>query len=163
LNRVYLLPGQWAFPTEASEITTVLGPCVAVCLHDRGRRAGGMNHFLLPSGAALRERGRFGDLATEDLVQALLGTGSAPGSLVALIVGGAHINSPDAPDSLGRRNAAAARGVLDRFGVRIEHSDIGGPAARRLKFNTETGVLETKRIEPVALPGLAPVPARVAP
>lgn len=165
MNRVYLLPGQWAFPEEASEITTVLGPCVAVCLHDRTRRVGGMNHFLLPSGAALRERGRFGDLATEDLVKALLDSGSVAPALVALIVGGAHINSPDAPDSLGRRNAAAARAVLDRFGVKVDHSDVGGPAARRLKFHTGTGVLETKRIEPVALPALAPspAPARVAP
>lgn len=32
------------------ELSTILGSCVAVCLHDPAHRMGGMNHFLLPFG-----------------------------------------------------------------------------------------------------------------
>lgn len=35
-------------------LTTVLGSCIAVCLHDRNRRIGGMNHFLLAGGGTAR-------------------------------------------------------------------------------------------------------------
>jgi chemotaxis receptor (MCP) glutamine deamidase CheD len=124
----------------------------------RFRPARGWNESLSPSGRRAHSR-RFGDLATQDLLRSFLDSGSRAPHLVARVIGGAHINAPDAPDSLGRRNAAAAIRVLDRQSVRIESQDVGGPAARRLKFHTATGVLETRRIDPLPLPVPAPAEA----
>src|SRR5438045_940764 len=47
-QRAYLLPGQLYASAEPCQIKTILGSCVAICLWDKRRGAGGMNHFLLP-------------------------------------------------------------------------------------------------------------------
>ena len=36
---------------EPMIIKTLLGSCIAVCLHDPVAHVGGMNHFMLPYGA----------------------------------------------------------------------------------------------------------------
>jgi chemotaxis protein CheD len=53
-RRVYLHPGAiWAEDVPAA-ITTVLGSCVSVCLWDPKIALGGINHFVLPRGGAVR-------------------------------------------------------------------------------------------------------------
>src|SRR5579864_7429161 len=49
-QRVYLQPGALHASAEATQVTTILGSCVAVCLWDSKLHTGGMNHFLLPVG-----------------------------------------------------------------------------------------------------------------
>jgi chemotaxis protein CheD len=153
MKQIFLLPGQWAVPHEPSELTTILGPCVAVCLFDRVRGLGGMNHFLLAAGgAASRERSRYGDTSCEDLVQCFFASGSKSSDLEARVVGGANVGRLSAPEgeSLGERNAIMARLILRRHGIAVGFEDTGGSNARRLRFRTGVGVLEVKTIEGVA-------------
>ncbi len=150
MKQIFLLPGQWVVPHEPAELTTILGPCVAVCLFDRARGIGGMNHFLLAvGGGSARERSRYGDTSCEDLVQCLFASGSRPGDLEARIVGGANVGRLIGAqgDSLGGRNAEMARSVLRRHGIEVGFEDVGGAHARRLRFRTGTGILEVKTIE----------------
>jgi len=150
MKQIFLLPGQWAVPHEPSEVTTILGPCVAVCLFDRSRQMGGMNHFLLAAGGASgRERSRYGDTSCEDLVQCLFASGSRPEDIEARIVGGANVGrlSVAEGESLGERNAEMARSVLRRHHIAVGFEDTGGAAARRLRFRTGVGILEVKTIE----------------
>ncbi len=139
-------------PHEPAELTTILGPCVAVCLYDRVRKMGGMNHFLLASGGSARERSRYGDTSCEDLIQCLFASGSRPQDLEARIVGGANVGRTSiAPgESLGERNAEMARSVMRRHGVDVGFEDTGGPNARRLRFRTGVGILEVKTIDGVS-------------
>lgn len=150
MKQIFLLPGQWAVPHEPAELTTILGPCVAVCLHDRARGMGGMNHFLLAvGGASARERSRYGDTSCEDLVQCFFASGSRSSDLEARIVGGANVGRLPSPEgeSLGERNADMARRVLRRHGIEIGFEDTGGSNARRLRFRTGAGILEVKTID----------------
>ena len=48
--RHFLYPGQVFVTREPIVISTILGSCAAVCLWDRHKKAGGMNHYLLPDG-----------------------------------------------------------------------------------------------------------------
>ena len=50
--RHFLYPGQVFVTREPIVISTILGSCAAVCLWDRHKKAGGMNHYLLPDGQA---------------------------------------------------------------------------------------------------------------
>jgi chemotaxis protein CheD len=153
MKQIFLLPGQWAVPHEPSELTTILGPCVAVCLFDRSRGMGGMNHFLLAAGGAnARERSRYGDTSCEDLVQCFFASGSRPTDIEARIVGGANVGrSPlAAGESLGERNAEMARSVLRRHGIGVGFEDTGGSNARRLRFRSGVGILEVKTIEGIS-------------
>ena len=153
MKQIFLLPGQWAVPHEASELTTILGPCVAVCLFDRFRGIGGMNHFLLAAGGSSgRERSRYGDTSCEDLVQCFFASGSRPAGLEARIIGGANVGRAVVRDgeSLGERNALMARSVMRRHGIEVGFEDTGGANARRLRFRTGLGILEVKTIDGVS-------------
>ncbi len=153
MKQIFLLPGQWAVPHEPAELTTILGPCVALCLFDRVRSIGGMNHFLLPAGGSTAvERSRYGDTSCEDLVQCLLASGSRPTHLEARIVGGANVGRSviQKGESLGERNAEMARRVARRHGIEVGFEDSGGSNARRLRFRTGVGILEVKTIDGAA-------------
>ena len=150
MKQIFLLPGQWAVPHEPSELTTILGPCVALCLFDRVRNMGGMNHFLLAAGGGSgRERSRYGDTSCEDLVQCFFASGSRPLDLEARIVGGANVGRLVAAEgeSLGERNAEMARRVMRQHGITVGFEDTGGSNARRLRYRTGVGVLEVKTID----------------
>ncbi|MEO5760932.1 MAG: chemotaxis protein CheD [Vicinamibacteria bacterium] len=150
MKQIFLLPGQWAVPHEPSELSTILGPCVAVCLFDHAKTMGGMNHFLLAvGGSSGLERSRYGDTSCEDLVQCFFASGSRISDLEARIVGGANVGRANLPagETLGERNAEMARTVLKRHGIVIGFEDTGGANARRLRFRTGVGILEVKTIE----------------
>lgn len=153
MKQIFLLPGQWAVPHEPSELTTILGPCVALCLFDRVRSIGGMNHFLLAvGGVSGRERSRYGDTSCEDLVQCFFASGSRPADLEARIVGGANVGKLVVAEgaSLGERNAEMARLIMRRHDITIGFEDTGGPNARRLRYRTGVGILEVKTIDGAA-------------
>ena len=73
---VYLVPGRLHAASEPTAITTVLGSCVAVCLHDPLASVGGMNHYLLPWPAPHERSARFGSIAIESLLESVLRLGA---------------------------------------------------------------------------------------
>ena len=121
---------------EATTLQTVLGSCVAACLHDPVRRIGGMNHFLLPDdgdGTAMR----FASAAMERLVNELLKNGAQRQRLQAKLFGGARsmANLPD----IGRRNAESALAFLRNEGIPCRSQSLGGNQARRVRFWPASG------------------------
>ena len=100
-KRVYLLPGNLHVSTEPCQITTILGSCVSICLWDKRRRAGGMNHFLLPASA---EDGptssRFADVATQMLLEQLRALDAGMRIRVALI--GQDTVAVDTPEDIAK-------------------------------------------------------------
>jgi chemotaxis protein CheD len=123
----------------AGLLSTVLGSCVAVCLHDPVRKIGGMNHFLLPFG---QEEGssrpvRYGLFAMETLIQALLEAGAKVNRLQAKLLGGAQI-AADLRE-IGQINADFARDYLASEGIQCVAESMGGPYARRVVYRPATG------------------------
>lgn len=139
-------------------LTTVLGSCVAACLHDPVLRIGGMNHFLLPDGPGQRDI-RHASAAMEQLVNALLKLGGRRERLVAKVFGGARM-LPGLPD-IGQRNAEAAMAFLAGEGIGVVSQSFGGHQARRLRFWPASG-----RAQQMLLDGISEVataPARQMP
>ena len=123
-------------------MTTILGSCVAVCLHDPGSGIGGLNHFLLPHSTRETESSpRYARPAVERLVGLMLAEGARASRLQARVIGGARVLSafPDDPDHLGLRNAAAARELLVSLRIPVISSDIGGDRGRKLLFVPRDG------------------------
>lgn len=119
-------------------LSTLLGSCVAVCLHDRVAKLGGMNHFLLPGGGGMRGRSlRYGVHAMELLINALLKRGARKADLAAKVFGGGRMSS--ALRDIGGGNIAFARAFLSREGIPIVAESLGGTRARRLHFWPATG------------------------
>ncbi|MDB4907043.1 MAG: cheD [Gemmatimonadetes bacterium] len=147
---IYLHPGQLhATLAERCTITTILGSCVAICLHDSAKRAGGMNHFLLagppPDGTAST---RYAPSAMRVLLERMLALGADLSRMDARIVGGANVLSAFANSEahLGMRNVEVARELVQAAGIRVIAEDVGGTRGRKLVFTPGTGTLWVQRI-----------------
>ena len=132
----YVHPGHLYVGRGEERVTTILGSCVAVCLHDREAGIGGLNHFLLPHSTSEAESSpRYARPAIERLVDLMLKEGARASRLQAFVFGGARVLSafPDG-DHLGLRNAAAATALLASLRIPVVSSDIGGNRGRKLLF-----------------------------
>lgn len=139
-------------------LTTILGSCVAACLHDPVRRIGGMNHFLLPDIPGARDI-RFASAAMEQLVNTLLKQGARRDRLVAKVFGGGRMlrGLPD----IGQRNGEAALAFLRSEGIPVNAQSLGGTQARRIRFWPGSGraqQLLLTEVEEVPAPRQPPVP-----
>ncbi|MGB8811733.1 MAG: chemotaxis protein CheD, partial [Paracoccaceae bacterium] len=135
-----VVQGEYRVSEDPSEVlSTVLGSCVAVCMHDPVRKLGGMNHFLLPYGQeeGLSRPVRYGLFAMETLINALMKQGAKKSRLQAKLFGGARI-SADLRD-IGQSNAAFAREFLVTEGIQCLGESLGGVNARRVNYRPATG------------------------
>jgi len=138
MKRINIIQGEIAVAdTPDTVISTLLGSCVAVCLHDGTARLGGMNHFLLgePGGGdviPLHEMQRYGIHAMELLINGLMAKGAARHRLKAHLYGGANMIT--GLGSIGSANAAFAERFMRTEGIPIGLKDLGGASARRVEF-----------------------------
>jgi len=145
----FLQPGYIYYTQETAVVHTVVGSCVAVCLWDKRRKSGAINHFLRPATSDPRQATpEFGNVATVELIHIMERGGSKRNDLRAQIIGG---GSPETQPqaSVGPENVAVARKVLKRKGIRIVSEDIGGHMGRKIVFEVHTGhviVMKVQRI-----------------
>jgi chemotaxis receptor (MCP) glutamine deamidase CheD len=149
-TRHFLYPGQVFATSDAITISTILGSCAAICLWDRHKRAGGMNHYLLPEG--LDEgpnRLRYGNVANPELLKQVLALGCEIKNLQAKIFGGSSAFAVDLSQSLGTRNVDLAETFLRSAGIPIVERDVSGKHGRRLIFQVGDGLTSIKSFEQV--------------
>jgi len=126
-------------------VTLGLGSCVAIILHDRQARVGGLAHVLLPEPALARDRhnfAKFAATAVPMLVAELEEMGARARRLEARLAGGASMFATlMVPGSLnmGARNVRAARDALRRAGIPILGEAVGGDFGRSVRFAVGEG------------------------
>lgn len=122
-------------------LTTVLGSCIACCLHDPVARIGGMNHFLLASPPSSRsglgdDARRYGLYAMELLVNEMIKLGAVRATMRAHLYGGCQYAQRDARD--WDREHPLCRGISaggwHRAGA-LGHRRGAGSAARSAACN----------------------------
>ena len=125
-------------------VSTVLGSCVSVCLHDPALGQGAINHYILPlwNGSDLATM-KYGNLAIIRILGELLTLGSKYENIVAKVFGGAEVIAKTPTNfHIGKRNAQIAFEILNEFKIPILVSDVGGNKGRKITFNTLTGEVE---------------------
>lgn len=143
---LYLMAGQFIITTAGGEISTVLGSCVGVCLWDRERKFGGMNHYLLPG----QEQDKAGDpnrgiSATRMLIKAMLNRHASPATLEAKVFGGCNsLYKGSNHFMVGERNIRVALDVLQEAGIPVVSQNTGGQYGRKIIFDTDTGHVKVK-------------------
>lgn len=126
-------------------ITLGLGSCVAILLHDRQAKLGGLAHVLLPEPALARDRhnfAKFAATAVPMLMDELAALGARSGRIEARLVGGASMfTALMVPGSLnmGERNVRAAREALRKAGVPLLGEAVGGDYGRSVRFSVGEG------------------------
>jgi len=144
-------PGEYYVTDKVEVITTILGSCIGVCVHDPDKKVGGMNHFSLPSKTlthsackeqALEDFLAYGVKMMNDLVNAVVRlTGNRDG-LVFKIFGCADLDNSDV--RVGERNLAFIDRFMSRADCRLKSYDVRGNLARKLLFYPETGTVYVK-------------------
>lgn len=149
LQEYFLNAGYIYVPGVPTLISAVLGSCVSVCLWDRNRECGGMNHFLYP---VTRDPSKatpvYGNVSTKALVRFFLEEGSAIKHLEAQIFGGAF-PSGGAPEGarVSRENVDIARHILRQNNIPVVSEDTGGHKGRKLVYNNLTNEMLVIRVE----------------
>ncbi len=141
---IYLKPGEIYASCDDIIIKTILGSCIAVCLHDKVNHVGGANHYMLPihkSGA--NDPYNYGENAIPALIDAVLSEGGNKKYLVSQIVGGS-CTRPDSAIDVGRQNIEMARRQLAQHGIPILREEIGGTTGRVVRFFPKNNELEVK-------------------
>ncbi len=149
--RYHLEPGGIFALGEPAMVSAVLGTCVAVCLHDRRLKIGGMNHFLYPKPKMFGGRAtvEYANVAIPALIRMMRKQGSRLEDIEAQIFGGGGAPGLSDSSSLGDRNVKMARKLLKKNGIKVVSEDVGGLKGRRLIFHTGTNealVMKTHRI-----------------
>jgi chemotaxis protein CheD len=149
-TRHFLYPGQVFVTREPITISTILGSCAAVCLWDWRKKAGGMNHYLLPEGPGDGpNRLRYGTVANPELLQQVLALGCQVRDLQANIFGGSNAFATEAPHSLGSRNVELAENFLRSAGISVGERNVSGKRGRRLTFRIIDGVATIQNFDQV--------------
>lgn len=145
---VYLPPGLLHASGEPGAVTTLLGSCVAVCLHDPAVRAGGINHYLLPywNGEGLASP-KYANIALPKLVERMLALGCRLQGLRAKIFGGGAVFAQvGGLYGVGERNILFAEQYLAEAGIPIVARDVGLGCTRKVIFHLHTGEAFVRRI-----------------
>jgi len=140
-NQYYLHAGGVFASNAPSEVLTVLGSCVAVCLWDKKINIGGINHFMLPlwNGKGLASP-KYGNIAIVRLIEKMYELGSTQKNIVAKVFGGASvIGKRNETFSVGENNILITKNILKKYTIPIIASKIGGLKGMKLKYITNTG------------------------
>ena len=132
-----------------TQVTTILGSCVSVCLWDSKLRMGGINHFMLSlwNGEGLATP-KYGNIAIDKLIDKMAKMGSEKKNIQAKIFGGADLFEGFSKDraSIGEMNIKIAEEILRHEKIPIVNFSVGGKQGRKIIFNTSTGEVFMKFI-----------------
>lgn len=123
--------------------TSGVGSCVAVAIHDADAAVGGLLHFMLPKSNTRSEtapNAKFADTGLETMITAFERRGGVPSRSWAALVGGATmLELGGCGQSIGDRNVAAARRLLEAADISVRASKVGGSIGRTIIFDPQTG------------------------
>ncbi len=133
-----------------TDIITVLGSCISVCLWDKQIKVGGMNHFIIPSQGS-KKRGSYmgGDHSIRMLYEAMINKGCKQESLVAKVFGGASVLAVNDYINMGEKNTETAIATLNSLKIPIVALDVKGNTTRKIIFNIASGIVYRKFIYPI--------------
>jgi len=138
-------------------VCTVLGSCVAVSFYQPAIQLGGIFHALLPDATEYKSEShdnqpcRFVNHSINSILQAVERHGGRRKDIQIKVFGGAELfgftGSGISRDSVGRKNVQVAIMELEKAGLRVMASDVGGQLGRKLYFLSHTGDVWVKRIK----------------
>lgn len=126
-------------PPVRTIVTHALGSCIGAFAWDPQTKRGACLHFALPKRSdRCDEPDRYADSGLPRLIRAVADDSAAAGRLRLVACGGAAMGSEDS-FRIGKRNIAALRQFLWRYGLVMSAHDLGGSAPRTARLDLRTG------------------------
>jgi chemotaxis protein CheD len=141
---VKVLPGEYFVAREDLLVMTTLGSCIAACLWDRNAKVGGLNHFMLATGAD--DSGRYGSYAMELLINELMKLGATRSTLEAKVFGGAQVIAGMDTMRVGERNTEFVLDYLRTERIMVVSKDVLDVYPRKVCFLPKSGKAMVKRL-----------------
>jgi len=140
-TKKFIHVGEIFVGVKPTEISTVLGSCVAVCIYDKVEKIGGMNHYLVP---LWNENGlqspKYGNISIPRLIENMLNLGCQKHNLEAKVFGGGNVIEVSQEDMMiGRKNILIAKELLREYNIKVTAQDVGGSRGRKILMRTDTG------------------------
>ena len=132
-------------------MTVGLGSCIGVCIYDWQLKIGGMAHIMLPSSneSSGGKETKYADTCIGLMLADLYKLGAQTNRLRAKMAGGAQMFTFAGKTSvlkIGERNAQAVEQELQKAGIPLVASDVGGTYGRTICFDLDSGQLFIKTI-----------------
>ncbi len=144
-------PGEYYVSGEDEMISTLLGSCVAVCLHDPENGLSGMNHFMLPGRISEADifadrSAKYGITAINDLLHHILEIGAVKSNLKAKLFGGGHITAINkVSHTIPTDNIRLAKILIEMEDIPIVEIDVGDVYTRKVFMDVKTGAVFLKK------------------
>jgi chemotaxis protein CheD len=149
----FLYPATIFGSDKPARVQTILGSCVAVCLFDKIREHGAINHYMLPhwNGHGMPSP-KYGDIAIMRLIEKMMALGSVQENIVAKIFGGADQLGGHADGyQIGSRNVSIAESMLKAENIPILSRSTGGIIGRKIVFHTHNNNVLLKFLRGITL------------
>lgn len=155
---IYLKAGEMAFAVEPSVVMTVLGSCLSVTLFHRRSGFAAISHALMPRcpkrgkcNGCCGQQAKYVDCMVPWMLRRFNEAGARTKEIELKVFGGADMFTSAGTRgviSIGKQNIDAAFEAIEQSGLRVHSRDVGGNRGRKIFFNTETGEVLLKRLQP---------------
>lgn len=130
-------------------MVTILGSCVAACIRDEAHGIAGMNHFLLPgepgkTSNTVTDAARYGAYSMELLINKMMSLGARKECMDVKLFGGGDVT--DSTTLMGSRNTEFVLHFMNKEGLHMSSSDLGGTLPRRVHFYSGDGRVLVRKL-----------------
>jgi len=144
--------GEYYVSDSNEIISTLLGSCIAICLHDTEKGIAGMNHFMLPGRVLvgnykLSNSDKYGINAIDTLLSTMEKRGSLRKNITAKIFGGGSVMEcmKDSTMKIPFDNVSHAFMLIEMEDIPIIQSDTGGQFTRKVYMDVKSGKVYLKK------------------
>ena len=157
MREISLQPGDLSLVRQPARIATILGSCVAFTMRHQPTGMAAMSHCLLPTRSGSRpmnpdeSRYAYVDWTVEEMLGFFSRAGVPVPEIEVKLFGGSDVLQMLAgPKSVGRENLNLAMRLVQSKGLNLLASDVGGPAGRKIAFETISGRVRVYKMRSAA-------------
>jgi chemotaxis protein CheD len=148
--KIYLKPGEFHFAVTPTIVSTVLGSCISVTMHNPERTMGAICHAVLPDELIPGEPYRYVDSSIAAMLRLFDRYRINRRDIEVKLFGGSDI-LPQGENgyrymTVGQQNILRANQIIEREQLRLIASDVGGTRGRKLLFHTHSGEIYLQRL-----------------
>jgi len=148
--------GEFKIGKSNEVLHAILGSCVGVSIYWPERNIYALSHCLLPNLAQkdMPLGGRYVNQAIYSMLKNLEVTKGQYPQLQSIVTGGGNMTKPkDTPKKhlIGHDNSESAITLLQEYGIKIKHKDVGGLQGRKISIDCETGKFVIKTLPRTSL------------
>jgi chemotaxis protein CheD len=120
-----------------------LGSCIAVILHSKKNKVGGLAHVMLPGKAPDREKRnktKYAEDAINKMMNKMSKLGADKNSIQTYLIGGANVLK-EKNSNIGKDNINSVIEFLKKKELRIYRKVVGGTQRRSVRFDVENSII----------------------